>query len=106
MLRILLKTAQGGHVELQACSDRDVKAKPRDSDRSEDVAVGEREDAAAGGLTRVDDPERGGIARRGGPPAGTSVFEELPVRLPFVNLRGRDPFVLAVIEFAEERRQR
>ncbi len=106
MLRVLLETAQGGHVELQARGDRDVQLEPSDSDRSEDMAVGEREHAAADGLTQVDEPKRAGVDLSGGLPAGTSVFEQLPARLPFANLRGRDPFVFAVIEFAEQWRQR
>ncbi len=106
MLRVLLETAQGGHVELQARSDRDVKPKPGDGDRSQDVAVTEREHATTGGVTKADETERAGIDLGRGLPARASVFEQLPARLPFVNLRGGDPFVLAVIEFAKQWRQR
>jgi hypothetical protein len=70
------------------------------------MAVTEREHAAAGSLTQADETERAGIDLSGGLPAGTSVFEQLPARLPFVNLRGGDPFELAVIEFAKQWRQR
>ena len=106
MLRVLLKTAQRGHVELQARGDCDAELEPGDSDRSKDVAVGKREHAAAGSLTQADEPERAGIDLSGGLPTGTSVFEQLPAWLPFVNVRGCDPFVLAVIEFAEQWRHR
>src|SRR5258706_13886391 len=106
MLRILLKTAQGGHVELQARGNGDVKPEPCDGDRSKDVAVTKCEHATAGGFTQADEPERAGVDLRGSLPAGTSVFEQLPARLPFVNLRRGDPFIRAVIDFAEQWRQR
>ena len=106
MLRTLLKTAQGGHVELQARGDGDVEPKPGDGDCTQDMAVTEREHAAAGGLTQADETERAGIDEGGGLPAGTSISEQLPARLTFVNLHGGDPFVLAVIKFAEQWCQR
>ncbi len=74
---------------------------PGHGDRAKDVAVGEGEHAAAGGLAEADEIERAGIDLGRGLPAGTSVFEQLPARLPFMNLIGGDPFVLAVIEFAK-----
>ena len=105
MLRIRPQPAQRGHVELQVGGDGDVEMEPGHCDRAQDVAVGEGKHAAAGGLTQVDEAERAGIDLGRGLPAGTSVFEQLPARLSFVNLIGGDPFVLAVIEFAEQWRQ-
>ena len=102
MIRVLLKTAQGGHVEPQGRGDGDVKAKPGNGDCTQDVSVTEREHATAGGLTEADETEPAGIDLSWGLPAWTSVFEQLPARLPFLNLRGGDPFVCAVIEFAKQ----
>src|SRR6266566_3526215 len=56
VLRILLKTAQGRHVELQARCNGDVKGKPSDGHCTKDVAMGECHHAAAGSLTQADEP--------------------------------------------------
>src|SRR5260370_20659408 len=87
VLRVLLKTAHRGHVELQARGDCDVELEPGDSDRSKDVAVGKREHAASGSLTQADEPQRAGIDLRGELPTGTSVFEQLPASGPSVHVR-------------------
>ena len=105
MVRVLLKPAQGGDVEQQTGGDGDVKPEPGHRDRSKDVAVGEREHAAASSLTQADEPEGAAIDLCRSLPAGAPVSEQLPTRLPFVDLPGGDPFVLAVVELTEHRRQ-
>ena len=105
MVGALLKAAQGGDVELQVGGDGDVKPKPGHGDCTKNVSVGERDHAAAGSLTQVDELKRTRIDLGRSLTAWTSVFEQLPAPPSFVNLPGGDPFILAVIEFAEERRQ-
>ena len=105
MVWVLLKPAQRGDIELQAGGDGDVESEPGHRDGTQDVPMAECKDATAGSFTKADELEGSRIDLRWGFSAGAPVFEDLPARFLFVNLFGGDPFVVAVIELAQQWRQ-
>ena len=92
--------AQGRDVQQQPGRGGDVEAHPRDRDGSEDVAVAERQHAAAAGLCKGDELQRSGVNLRGCLAAGASVFEELPSGPRAVNRLCGDAFVIAIVDLA------
>jgi hypothetical protein len=97
---VVPKHAQGRHVQQQPGRRGDVEAHPRDRDGAEDVAVAEREYAAAAGLCKGDELQRSGVNPRGRLAAGASVFVELPCGPRVVDRVCGDAFVVTVVNLA------
>ena len=92
--------ADGRDVQQQPGRGGDVEAHPRDRDGAEDVAVAEREHAAAAGLCKGDELQRSGVNPRGRIAAGASVFVELPCGPRVVDRACGDAFVVTVVDLA------
>lgn len=105
MVVVLPKPAQRGDVELEVCGSCDFEARPGNRRGAQDVTVGKREHATVDRSTQPDEFESSGVDLRGSLAPRASVFEELPLGVPFGDRLGGDAFVLAVIHLAQKRRQ-
>jgi hypothetical protein len=92
--------AQGRDVQEQPGRGGDVEAHPGDGDGAEDVAVCEREHAAAAGLGKGDELERSAVNLRGRLAPGASIPVELPSGPRVVDRLCGDAFVLTVVDLA------
>ncbi len=101
MLWVLSKSAQRGHVELEARGGGDVEARPGDRDGPQDMAVCKREHASAGRLAQADELGGPGIDLSRRLAAGAAVLVELPARVHLVDLLCGKALVVAVIELAK-----
>jgi hypothetical protein len=102
VIRVVAKPAEGGDVELEAGGGSDVQPEPGHRYGAEDVAVGKSEHAPVDGLAEAQELCCARVDLCRGLPARTAVAIELPAGAFLPNLFGREAFVVAVIEFAQE----
>ena len=98
--------AHGGDVQQQPCCGSDIEAHPGDSHGAEDVAVREREDAAAAALCEVEELLGSLVHLCRCLAAWAAVFIDFPVRSGFVDRLRGDAFVIAVVDLPKKRGER
>src|SRR4029077_13141858 len=96
--------AQGGHVQQQSGSRRDVEVHPGDRDGPDDVAVRKREHVAFALECEGDELTRARIGGGGGLASWAAVTKEVPAGMRLVDLGASQALVLAVVELLKEGR--
>src|SRR5256886_4885895 len=96
---------EGGNIQLQPGRDSDLGVDPPHRDRTQDVAMGKRDEP------RVCVPSREGdellrprVNLLWGLASRRAVFVQLPVRIRFMDLFGGQSFVTAIVHFLQQRR--
>src|SRR4051812_41683976 len=101
MVRVA-EDVEGRDVELEADGDCEVRPNPCDRDRTQDVAVGERQHAigTAGGR-EVDELTRATVDLSGRLAVGRPVPVQLPARISGVDLPAGEALVATVVSLLE-----
>jgi hypothetical protein len=99
---VVPQNAQGRDIQQQPGGGGDVEAHPGDRDCAKDVAVREREHAAAAALGQGDELLSPRVDLLGRLAAGASVLVQLPSGLRAVDRLCGDAFVVAVVHLAQK----